>query len=172
MASKRTPLGKTSSKELRRMPYASSSQNDTPHETVASVPSESSSTIQPNWSRLCCAVPDGSPKHTQGSPHQGVRGIYFMATKATHLELFPDLTTAAFIAVLNRFISRRGIPDDIYSDDSTNFVRAKKELDELLAFVNSAAHIAKVKGFLSPKGITFYTNPPADPYTVDSGKRR
>jgi len=87
-----------------------------------------------------------------------------MATKATHMELVSDLSTAAFIAALNRFISRRGLPNDIYSDEGTNFVGAKKELDELLAFVNSAAHIDKVKGFLFPKGITFHTNPPAAPH--------
>jgi len=74
-----------------------------------------------------------------------------MATKATHLKLASDLTTAAFKAALNRFISCRGFPNDIYGDEGTNFVATKKELDELLALVNSAAHIDKVKGFLFPK---------------------
>jgi len=87
-----------------------------------------------------------------------------MATKATHLELVSDLTTAAFIAALQRFISRRGLPCDVYSDEGTNFVGAKSELDELLKFVNSAAHIDGVKDFLSPQGITFHTNPPASPH--------
>jgi hypothetical protein len=50
-----------------------------------------------------------------------------MATKATHLELVSDHTSAAFIAALQRFISRRGLPSDINSDEGTNFVGAKKE---------------------------------------------
>ncbi len=87
-----------------------------------------------------------------------------MATKATHLELVSDLTSAAFIATLQRFISRRGLPSDIYSDEGTNFVGAAEELAELLNFVNSAAHIEAVKGFLSTKGISFHTNPPASPH--------
>ena len=42
-----------------------------------------------------------------------------------HLELVSDLSTAAFIAALTRFISRRGLNADVYSDEGTNFVGAK-----------------------------------------------
>jgi len=87
-----------------------------------------------------------------------------MATKATHLELVSDLSTAAFIAALTRFISRRGLPADIYSDEGTNFVGAKAELDELLAFVNSTQHNEAVQDFLTTKGVSFHTNPPAAPH--------
>lgn len=47
-----------------------------------------------------------------------------MAVNAIHLEIVSDLSTEAFIAALNRFVSRRGIPSDIYSDCGTNFVGA------------------------------------------------
>ena len=47
-----------------------------------------------------------------------------MTTKAIHLELVSDLTSDAFIAALKRFIARRGIPDQIFSDNGTNFRRA------------------------------------------------
>ena len=59
------------------------------------------------------------------------------STKAIHLELVSDLTTASFIAALRRFISRRGKPEKIYSDNATNFTRANKELQTLFAFINS-----------------------------------
>jgi hypothetical protein len=87
-----------------------------------------------------------------------------MATKATHLEVVTNLTTAAFIAALQRFISRRGLPNDVYSDEGKNFVGAKSELTQLLAFINSAAYIDGIRGFLTPKGINFHTNPPAAPH--------
>lgn len=52
-------------------------------------------------------------------------------TKAIHLELVSDLTTESFLAALRRFISRRGKPAHMYSDNGTNFVGAKRELNEL-----------------------------------------
>jgi len=53
------------------------------------------------------------------------------STKAAHLEVVQDLTTDFFIAALRRFISLRGSPRTIWSDNATNFVGAKSELAEL-----------------------------------------
>lgn len=53
-----------------------------------------------------------------------------MATKAVHLELVSDLSSAAFLAALRRMAARRGAPTHIYSDNGTNFVRANKTLRE------------------------------------------
>lgn len=44
--------------------------------------------------------------------------------KAVHFEIVNDLTSAAFLAALKRFVSRRGKPFEIYSDNGTNFVGA------------------------------------------------
>ncbi|XP_018393373.1 PREDICTED: uncharacterized protein LOC108772349 [Cyphomyrmex costatus] len=46
------------------------------------------------------------------------------ATKCVHLELVSDLTAETFIAALKRFVSRRGKPSCIYSDNGTTFVGA------------------------------------------------
>jgi len=48
------------------------------------------------------------------------------ATKAVHLELISDLISEAFIAAFKRFISRRGRPAHIYSDNGITFGRANK----------------------------------------------
>jgi len=41
--------------------------------------------------------------------------------RAVHLELVKSLSTEAFLYSLRRFISRRGRPNTIYSDNGTNF---------------------------------------------------
>jgi len=48
------------------------------------------------------------------------------AVKAIHLELISDMTTEAFIAA-RRFLSRRGKPAHIYSDNSSDFVDANRQ---------------------------------------------
>jgi hypothetical protein len=63
-----------------------------------------------------------------------------MATKAIHLEPVSDLTTPAFIAAFTRFIGRRGKLSDIFRDGGTNFVGAKKELNEVQGLLRSQVH--------------------------------
>ena len=53
------------------------------------------------------------------------------ATKAVHLELAADLSSEAFIAVLTRFVARRGCPNTIWTDNGSNFVGAQRELQEI-----------------------------------------
>lgn len=55
-----------------------------------------------------------------------------LTTRAIHLELVSSLSTIAFLAALKRFISRRGLPAHIYSDQGMNFVGASNELPKLL----------------------------------------
>lgn len=50
------------------------------------------------------------------------------STKAIHLEICSDLTTESFLAAFTRFISRRGLPKKIMSDNGTNFVGASNTL--------------------------------------------
>ncbi|XP_062535255.1 uncharacterized protein LOC134204446 [Armigeres subalbatus] len=53
------------------------------------------------------------------------------ATRAIHLELVGDLTADAFIAALQRFISRRGKCAKLFSDNGLNFVGSKNKLREM-----------------------------------------
>jgi len=68
------------------------------------------------------------------------------ASKAVHLELVSELTTSAFLAALDRFISLRGKPSVIYSDNGTNYVGAERELRvfyESLQGSDVGDHLAK-----------------------------
>lgn len=51
--------------------------------------------------------------------------------RAVHLELTTSLSTASFLKVLRRFVSRRGRPKTIFSDNGTNFVGAENALSLL-----------------------------------------
>ncbi|XP_058449025.1 uncharacterized protein LOC131428985 [Malaya genurostris] len=86
-----------------------------------------------------------------------------MATKAVHLDLVTDLTTAAFIASLRRFVSRRGKPAHIYCDNATNFVGAQRELGELRKLFRSEQHQNAVANKCSDEGFHFHFIPPRSP---------
>lgn len=51
-----------------------------------------------------------------------------LATRAIHLESVDDYTTKGFLAAFDRFVARRGLPSDMYSDNGTNFRGADREL--------------------------------------------
>ena len=57
-----------------------------------------------------------------------------MAAKAVHIELVSSLSTNSFILTLKRFISRRGNPVIIYSDNATNFIGSNNQLKEVYNF--------------------------------------
>ncbi|XP_053617733.1 uncharacterized protein LOC128679477 [Plodia interpunctella] len=65
------------------------------------------------------------------------------STKAIHIELVSSLETANFLSTLRRFISRRGKPKEMLSDNGTTFHGANNEISELYNFLknNSDAFI-------------------------------
>ncbi|CAL8136776.1 unnamed protein product [Orchesella dallaii] len=84
-----------------------------------------------------------------------------MATKAIHLEAVSDLTTASFIAAFRRFVSRRGLCANLYSDCGTNFIGANKELKRLC---NSQHHNTQVTEELTKVGSQWHFNSPSSPH--------
>ncbi|XP_070074700.1 uncharacterized protein [Drosophila takahashii] len=76
-----------------------------------------------------------------------------MVTSAIHLELATDLTTETFLAALRRFISLRGKCSKIYSDNGTNFIGAKRSLDEMQELLSSQTHKDTVSSTLADDGI-------------------
>ena len=60
-----------------------------------------------------------------------------LATRTVHLEIAQSLETNSFIQPFQRFISRRGKPSEIYSDNGTNFRGAERELNQGIEAWNS-----------------------------------
>ena len=54
------------------------------------------------------------------------------ATRAVHLEMACSLSTTDFLNALSRIVATRERPDEITSNNGTDFVRADKELRELV----------------------------------------
>ncbi|XP_070853475.1 uncharacterized protein [Drosophila suzukii] len=87
-----------------------------------------------------------------------------MVTSAIHLELVTDLTTETFLAALRRFISLRGKCSKIYSDNGTNFIGAKRSLNEMQELLASQRHKDIVTSTLADDGIQWVLIPPRAPH--------
>ncbi|XP_077280506.1 uncharacterized protein LOC143907537 [Temnothorax americanus] len=85
-----------------------------------------------------------------------------LCTKAVHLDVVSDYTTEAFLAAFRRFISRRGLCEELYSDCGTNFVGADRVLREL--FRASSADGRRLAHVAATEGVKWHFNPPAAPH--------
>ncbi|XP_076231248.1 uncharacterized protein LOC143177269 [Calliopsis andreniformis] len=83
------------------------------------------------------------------------------ATKAIHLEVVSDLTTEAFLAALKRFIARRGICRNVYSDNGSNFIGAQNELTALHETLRDDKGMRR---FLDEKEISWHFMPALSPH--------
>lgn len=83
-----------------------------------------------------------------------------MCTKAIHLEVVSDLSSQAFLATLRRFIGRRGLPSDIYSDNGKNFKGVSNQLKELYILILQR----EIQDFVSTQFIKWHFIPPYSPH--------
>ena len=82
----------------------------------------------------------GSPKfYDTGLEKAYVAVLVCFATKAVHLELVSDLTTASFIATLRIFIGRRGILSKIRSDHGTIIIISSVPIGKLRSYYKEKA---------------------------------
>ena len=102
------------------------------------------------------------PSHRKAaSPKAYVCVFVCMSTKAVHLELAGDLSTTTFLMALDRFVSRRGKPKNIFSDNGTNFIGAKNALHEIYQFLHKDNN--KITNHLSNENIHWHLIPPRAP---------
>ncbi|XP_062703548.1 uncharacterized protein LOC134286002 [Aedes albopictus] len=86
-----------------------------------------------------------------------------LVTKAVHIEMVSDLTTQGFLAALKRFVARRGKPAMIMCDNGTNFVGARRELDELATLFKNQHSQQSIAGGAADIGIEFKFIPAKSP---------
>ncbi|XP_063368840.1 uncharacterized protein LOC134657211 isoform X4 [Cydia amplana] len=85
------------------------------------------------------------------------------AVKAIHLELVSDLTAETFLACLKRFISRRGMPTNIFCDNAKTFKGASNTLKDLYDLFSSKDCRDSVNKYCSNNYITFNWIPSYSP---------
>ena len=83
-----------------------------------------------------------------------------LTTRAVHFEVVSSMDTSSCVLGIERFVSRRGNPSVIWSDNGTNFVATEKEhLQNALNWNQQAITESMVK-----KGINWKFNPPSAPH--------
>ena len=83
-----------------------------------------------------------------------------MATRAVHLEMAFDLSTDGFLNAFSRMASRRGLQEEMTSDNGTHFVGANNELHQLIKRLNKDT----IRQRTADKGIKWRFNPPGGPH--------
>ncbi|XP_075162489.1 uncharacterized protein LOC142235120 [Haematobia irritans] len=82
------------------------------------------------------------------------------STKAIHLEATSELSTAAFLGAFSRFVSRRGCPLHLYSDNGTNFVGASKTLAKDFLLTSNRL----ITSNYAHQNVTWHFIPPGAPH--------
>ena len=80
-------------------------------------------------------IKDEVKKRTTGKAY----GLIFncLATRAVHVDISPDYSTEKFLMVLRRFVSIRGYPSKLYSDNGAQLLAANKELKKVVKDLDS-----------------------------------
>jgi hypothetical protein len=81
-------------------------------------------------------------------------------TRAVHLEMAYSLDTSGFLQAFSRMVARRGKPEDMVSDNGTNFVSANRELNEMVLSLD----FEKIAEDAANRGIRWRFNPPLGPH--------
>ena len=104
------------------------------HQIMGSLPRERIDFERPF---LNAGVDFGGPITTLKSSGRGAKTdksyiclFVCFATRATHIEAVSDLSSEAFLAALHRLGSRRGYPENIYSDQGKNFKGADRKIEQ------------------------------------------
>ena len=87
-----------------------------------------------------------------------------LTTKAVHVELVMDLSTDSFVAALKRFVSRRGQPAVIMTDNGTNFVSARCQLEEAYQWLTRQETRETLSQYLFERKIQWLHTPARSPH--------
>ena len=70
------------------------------------------------------------------------------STKAVHIEVVSDLSTNGFVAALERFVSRRGMPAHFHTDNGSNFIGARNKYKQFYQFLDAEQTTSAMKSYL------------------------
>lgn len=87
-----------------------------------------------------------------------------LTTKAIHIEIASDLSAETFLDALKRFLARRGPISFLYSDNGTNFIAAKRHLEELHNFLAAKDTCTAFRNELNNRKITWRNIPARAPH--------
>ena len=83
-----------------------------------------------------------------------------LATRAVHLEMAFGLDIDSFLNAFYRMSSRRGLPQELISDNGTNFKGADAKLRDLVSKLDNE----RTTQSIANKGVTWRFNPPLAPH--------
>jgi hypothetical protein len=92
-----------------------------------------------------------------------------LTTRGVHFEVTRGMDVETFFKAFSRFTSRRGLPLRLYSDEATNFVRAKTELLHLINVMK--AKEGEVEQRLDKLGVEWKLNTPYAPFRGGAWER-
>lgn len=102
-------------------------------------------------------------RYRGNTTYKGYIAIFIcLAMKAIHLEAVTGMDTKHFLWALQRFIGRRGICHELFSDNGTNFIGAEKVLSTQKKQFRQAVE-DEIIPKLSAQGIQWHFNPPHAP---------
>lgn len=99
------------------------------------------------------------------SPYKSYIAIFVcFVTRAVHIEVVSDLTSEAFIGALKRFVGRRNLCKHLYCDNATNFVGARRLLEEFRNAFFKEETRRDIVSWCSNNSIEFHHIPPRSPH--------
>lgn len=118
--------------------------------------------ITPSFPFLRCGVDYAGPVLTLNRKGRGSKLVksyicifVCFVTRAVHIELVSDLSSESYLLALKRFISRRGKPVEITSDNGRNFVGLANEFSKFLS-----TRSRDIKEYATSQNIKFTFIPP------------
>lgn len=96
-------------------------------------------------------------------------GVLFtcLTIRAIHIEVASSLDTSSAIMAIRRFVSVRGCPSEMWSDNGTNLKGADKELQQHIKTFDQSI----IQQEMSVKGILWHFIPPLSPHMGGSWER-
>ena len=92
-----------------------------------------------------------------------------LSIRAVHIEMLHSLEADSFVNALVRFVSRRGVPELIRSDNGTNFVSGSKEYISALNQWNKSHELQR---YMQHNEIRWIFNPPSASHMGGSWERQ